>query len=454
MRLRWARRRHGVFLSGGLRQGDDEDGVSRCTTLSWGGDNFRGWLALWLPTLQSHVPQHEALVDNVCSSSTAATFYATAVLFFLNYRNWPRERKNWLPLAVLGGVIVAMWAWLYLPLPEWVGMPLGWNRIKPSRMRFATGLGMLVMAAHAVRVMGLRFTFLRWSLFATLLVGGAWFYKGPAGIPLQAAWLDYVIIVPMLALLGVAYRWPHLNMRGGLMATCCVAAVLAFGNFNPLQSALPIFEPLRTDVTAVLDDIAEADPEHLIRDGGPFDGGMLNGRGYNSVAHFLNVPRLERFRELYPDLSPEESNFLFNRVATYLSSPDAAKPYQFNEIGVVLPVGEAICAAGGRQVRMLQTHATGGGSESQVHRVSIAGDTLLIHGEVPWQSFEAPQTLLVSAAQPLHDMQVETRASTAHAVAHRDAAYLCAQYVIRARLATLPTDTGALNIRVVVEQRS
>jgi hypothetical protein len=105
--------------------------------------------------------------------------------------------------------------------------------------------------------------------------------------------------------------------------------LLAFGDFNPVQSTRPIFARPNTW------DDARAGP--ALKDGCttfviPFEwsffghtGSPLVGLGYPSLAHATFEPHLAYWRKLFPELPPDEFNTLFNNVGVFVAG-DTERP--------------------------------------------------------------------------------------------------------------------------------
>jgi hypothetical protein len=117
---------------------------------------------------------------------------------------------------------------------------------------------------------------------------------------------------------------------------------LAFADFNPIQSAWPIFNRRETPISRVLDQLAGASPDRVIAIAmlsaqETTLGATLNGWGYRSIAHVLVTPRLDIWRQKFPGLSDNELNDLFNRYAHIILRP-AEKPKLFGDDAITVPI--------------------------------------------------------------------------------------------------------------------
>jgi hypothetical protein len=290
-----------------------------------GGVSFTGWLTQWLPTALLH--NHVLLVPgNICEASTLGSIYAFAVLFFIPWRDLitsstPNERRTW--LLLLAGV-VATQVWMTLPLPHWLGYPLLWHRVPPGRMVVAGGMLVLVLSFLIGKARPLRMTSFRVALLAACLFT-AWFqYKYSQGIGFVASYKDWIMIVPVVvvAAVGAVRPLPPAVPNLVLLGSALVIGVVSFGTFNPLQSTKPIFEQHSTPVTAKLDQAVDMNGRGFILQ--PWmttffshTGLPLIGLGYPSLSYSTFDPAVDLWRKVYPDLSPEEFQRIFNNVGGY-----------------------------------------------------------------------------------------------------------------------------------------
>ena len=213
--------------------------------LPGGGVAFEEWISQFLPTSQIH--HHESLIgQNICEISTVGSFYISAVLFFLDYIQLGRvqSRRFWYVLLVLLTGLLATYAWMFLPLPAWVGAPLLWNRVPPGRMIFASGLLLLFTVFILAQKLGLKLTRIRVTLFSAFVFIGWYYYKHTrSNLGFFESWLDLVVLVPIVAT-SVVRRSITIKQKHTLVLTSTLLiGILSFGSFNPIQSAWQIFKP-------------------------------------------------------------------------------------------------------------------------------------------------------------------------------------------------------------------
>jgi hypothetical protein len=285
--------------------------------MSGGGGVGLDWFAAqFLPT--SQVVDHRSLIEgvDVCLSGVVGTYYLLFVLCFLD---WGAARRGMggpgalrAPIA-LGAGLLLTWAWMFLPLPEWVGVPLLWNRVPPERMLYAAGLLLLLLAWLAAARLGLRPTWPRAAVFAGLVALGWLAFKVPraADVPLRDAPMDLIVILPLLALVWLARRLTRPGFHTGALVVFGAMAAAAFATFNPLQPAWPIFNRADLRVNPALVQSIHRTGGVAVMEG--FHGAVFNGLGYPSASHVLAVPEMDFWRRRFPGLPEADLERTFNR---------------------------------------------------------------------------------------------------------------------------------------------
>lgn len=312
---------------------------------SGGGIGLDRWLQQLLPTIL--VDQHRSLApDNVCEASALGSFYFLAVLLFLDYRalfgpGTTKEARR--TLATLGGALLAVWAWMTLPLPPWVGWPFAWHRVPPGRIVVAAGILAFALALFASRTCGLRLSPGRVLAFSAVVFAAFLHYKwGRHRIGLDHAWVDVVIAAPV-ALIAAWHRWRPLSpgvLNGSLLAASAAAGALAFGSFNPLQKADPIFSRHDTPLTRSFEArlASGGEPFLLVPFGSGFfgySGQNLIGLGYPSIGHATFKPKVDYFRRLFPEMPHGEFERVFDNAGVFaVDDVDRA----FRRVGTIVTV--------------------------------------------------------------------------------------------------------------------
>jgi hypothetical protein len=372
-----------------------------------GGGGF-GWertLAQFFPLAELN--HHESLVvgpaANICELAVVGSVYVLMVLCFLRYdllsEAWRSGRLK--PLRVLVPAALLMAAWQHLPLPPWVGMPLLWHYVPPSRMAFVAGLFLLLLVFLLAENVGVVLSLARVLLFGGLIVGGWYFTKqAPHGLGFVTAWRDVVVLVPVAGVFA-AHRLGYLTasrVHPSLLGTSVAVAAISFGAFNPLQKAWPIFNRPETPVSQRLDALAAASPGGVLVEPGYF-GATLNGWGYRSVTHVLPSPQLERFQRLLPELPAEQINSIFNRYAHIRLTEEATPRVEGND-AVAVPIRafqQAVAAQ--MEQRWIQAPTDNAPVPAEVKghvdSARLEGDTLILQGWAPWVGINEKQGLRV-----------------------------------------------------------
>ncbi len=299
-----------------------------------GGLGFDRWLSQLVPT--SQIDGHTSLVAgiNVGELATLGSVYVLAIACFFPWREFTADasRSELQRLAPIAVGLIATQAWMMISLPAWAGYPLLWHRVPPGRMVLAGGLLLVLLAFLLGHTRPLRFTWLRLATFGTILLLVWTAYKRPHGIDLLAAWRDWAILAPVAVIAFLVHRGSlsPKNANGALLASAAVLAAASFGNYNPIQSADPIFARHETPVTRDLERRLRVERRgYLVLPWGSsffaHTGLPLVGLGYPSITYSTFAPALDFWRRLYPELPPDEFDNVFNNVGGF-SVGDVAKP--------------------------------------------------------------------------------------------------------------------------------
>ncbi len=332
---------------------------------------------------------------NLGEASAAATCYTLFVLAFLDYARvfdrtlQPRDRRLLSALAIALGALVA---WQALPIPGAAVAWLGFDRVPPQRSMFASGLALLLLLSQLARVYGLRFGWRRYIVFAALVLFGWGVTKANAG-GWRTAWFPDLVVLPLAAVALAPFHW--LERHGRIVVAACAAlwGAVAFGDFNPLQSAWPIFNRESTPLARILEDRQRRHPDGVLVSN-QF-GATLNGWGFRSAAHVLPVPIMAYWRAKFPDMDPKERNLFFNRFAHIMPIDESRlRLLQENEVGVPWArLGDPLVGAVSRRplAEGLPTAATGGHVDVRV----VADGRMHVGGWAPWSGLADDQRLIV-----------------------------------------------------------
>lgn len=253
---------------------------------------------------------------NLAEASAAGTIYTLFVLAFLDYRRAftvapaARERRLLVALLVAFGALVA---WQTLPIPGRLVAWIGFDRVPPVRSVFASGLALLLLVSLLARTYGLRFGWRRYLLLAALaLIGWGITKANGNGSWLERAFPD-LLVLPLAAVALAPARWLERHGRPAIAVLAAVWGVIAFGAFNPIQSAWPIFNRPTTPLSQILEARARHHPEGVLVS--EQFGATLNGWGFRAATHVLPIPPMPRWHALFPDIPREELGVIFNRFA-------------------------------------------------------------------------------------------------------------------------------------------
>jgi hypothetical protein len=307
-----------------------------------GGGNmyWEHWLGQLLPQF-SIAGETSYLPLNYLEATTAATFLPLFALCFVSLdglkrlRSAPECAGDRRALLVLGGALVLISLWQLLPLPHWVGAPLLWDRAPAYRFIFASGalltaMALVILRAAPPRLTATHFALAAGAVLASWVISMVLMAQGR----LDHATQDAYPLIP-LAVLFFLRRKAAGQEAHAIAATALAAGVLAFGFFNPFQSAWPIFHRPVSPVIEEARRAAQTNSHHwVVQEHG--EGALFNGYGLPSVGHVLIRPQLTFFRQYFPDLPEEEFNRIFNRYA-HVHVRNIPAPTLFQDDVIELP---------------------------------------------------------------------------------------------------------------------
>jgi len=257
---------------------------------------------------------------NFCEVAVVGTFLPLAMACFCRAPSFPAWiRTNGVAMAVWLGAVAVLLAWLTCPLPG-AFFP-GLNLVAPGRMVW--GFGLLVFLGCGVLGSRMTWTVTRGRLvcFLSMVALAAAYSKiWLAREAREAIRFDVLIIILMPVLLFLRqYRPQYLSDRGLVTAAVLLTTLLTFGRFNPIQSAIPVFEKDRSVVGTALRAYAAANPKGWAIENRHY-GAVLNGAGVPAINHVLLQPQLAFFRKAYPGMDRAQFDQVFNRYAHIMPS--------------------------------------------------------------------------------------------------------------------------------------
>lgn len=261
---------------------------------------------------------------NLNEIATVGSYLPLLLVIFVNHQRLSTDfaaalrtdpRLVWRVGLLLTGIGLIS-TWMLAPVPAGIGQVLLWDRVPPVRMIFALGILILLLALEGLSLATLVVDWRRLAIFFSLLTG-SWLYSiyvldEHRHVELES-FDDFLILIPLITVIVVGRRL-RIPASVSLVAAAALSNLMAFGPYNPIQSARPLFDRPQTAVTQALRQIQAAHPKNWLAVPG-FPGAILNGYGYRSVSHVAITPQLNFFQALFPNLPEEKFNFLFNRYA-------------------------------------------------------------------------------------------------------------------------------------------
>jgi len=309
-------------------------------TSSGGTVPFEMWLSHFFPHF-IYSGFHDLINRNVCEVSVASSYLAVLIMFFIDYkklRQNPTLVINLQYTYILITSFIVMSCWMLFPIPYDIGKYLLWNKVPPERMTFASGLLLMTILLSILRFMPIslsqnRYYHFSWMILVVFLISKFGISKSILDL---THWDDFIILVPLGIL--IYYRKQFKDMALILISSAAIANILAFGSFNPIQSSIPIFQIPENSLTKELHQIQFSHPKSWLAIPG-YPGSVLNGLGFQSASHVLVSPKLEFFRNLYPEMPESNFNQTFNRYA-HIQLEQINTPYSPQADVVRVPISK------------------------------------------------------------------------------------------------------------------
>jgi hypothetical protein len=227
------------------------------------------------------------------------------------------------------------------------------------------------------------------SLFSALALGGS----------ASEAGTEWLWIMAPLSTVVLLRRWLP-NPRAGLIAAAALANAVAFGAFNPIQGAAPIFSTPPTPALAALERLAAHQPRGWLVLEGSY-GAWLNGLGFQSAAHVLLAPELPLFRSLFPTLPESVFQNLFNRTL-YVVPAAQDTPRLTDQASALLPISVFDPPVLGVELRREAAALGPGGAVEGLQILREAGGLhVLVSGWANFDGSDEASRLRVSTALPV-----------------------------------------------------
>ena len=259
--------------------------------------------------------------ENVCEISSISSLLPLMVLCFSNYQKMNLQIKRELRFLFVSLLFFA--SWIVLPIPAEWGKYLLLTSVPSFRMIFVFGLLVNLLALAIFLNCSIKVTWQRLIVFSVVLI---LFWAMPGNKIISEKFIEIewfkksameLVTIPLLFICRVLIKKSYLNKQAVFSYMLFIAMLvngLYFANFNPLQSAKPIFN---AQSSLALKPLRKQQQLHsrgwLVSSEAP--GAVLNGLGFKSFSHVLMQPQLAFFRKMFPRLAEDEFNHIFNRYA-------------------------------------------------------------------------------------------------------------------------------------------
>ncbi len=311
-------------------------------------DGVPGGIVPWSWTLAYLFPhvvtsKWEAFYWNDVEIGTGGSYALLFALIFVNHHRLrgvifartDEDRATRYALGVLGGGILMILAWWWLPIPSYVAKPLFWNTSAPQRLAFAMGLLAHLVAFVLLLRVGAVASLVRIVIALALVVIVAMLSKfvmfdaNPKGLKYD------LLIIPLL--LAACWIGRKRHVWGYALLLCgALSNALVFIPFNPVQRAGPIFARHDTPILRALQAKQEAHPRKwLVANAGA--GATLVGLGFRSIRHVTITPQVAFFRQVFPDMPPDRLNLYFNRFTHIILNPALTEPVILTHDSIEVP---------------------------------------------------------------------------------------------------------------------
>jgi len=361
-------------------------------------------LSQLFPTLCFRLSGYQHLTgQNICEIGTVGSFLPLLTICMTRYRSLRTPSPARTTLLILLAGLAAITLWETAPVPAWIGHLLMWDTGDSGRWLFTSGI-LLTLASLSIWINKLvSFHPFRFTLFALLAPVAAVLLKG------ENLGEDEMIVCGLVFVAGVAAWYIPERARAPVVLIAIAAMnAYAFGRFNPLQSARPIFQPPDSPILLALRQEAAASPDGVLVEP-QVVGAIPNGLGFRSVGHTLLAPQLSVFRRYFPAMAPERFNQVFNRYGYIKPMPVAMPSAPVNDV-IEVPLEVFLPVANVRRVALTPADSAACAQQpgGAVERVSRQGDQITIEGWAPWPSESAAQGIRILSSRPLHVTSLST----------------------------------------------
>lgn len=308
-----------------------------------------GWpklFAHFFPSITTRVFEPLASIPNSNASeiTVLSSLLPLYAICLLNYQALARVIRNRpFKSALLLGCSLFLVSWVLFYMPPIIAKLSGLSMVPPNRAVLGLGLLLNVVSVLALAKAGVVCNTPRLLLLLLLTLAGT---AGKLTLATDGFDKLYSSIdaIPYFCLLAIAgYHWRHRANPGAfslstIMTLGLAGNLLAYGLFNPVQSAYPIFAHDKALVSERLAERgAQWTPDGAMVVPGHY-GALLAGIGLPTINHVLYYPQLDYFRARFPSLDAKTFNDTFNRYAHISVGNDIDTPVLLSADHVQLPM--------------------------------------------------------------------------------------------------------------------
>ena len=281
-----------------------------------GGVDPTALLGLLFPTAPVNVGVSYSSTHELAVAGTILPAMAMAVAPFVQ---WDRKSISIVLAGLTSVLFLALFTRYPIHLPSIPGVAF-----YGQRAMYGMSVGAIVLSAFVIGKGWRRTPFWSTILASAIIALVALFYGIRSDGPANFLGIEYYAYVPLIAavvgsvgVFATRSSVPRLTYEGipmlAVLLTMAVVHVVIYGSFNPVMRATDVLEPVDSQVTRDWKELYALNSHRPIAVIGNY-GHLLRGEGlaaYEAI-HLANVP-LERYAELFPQLSDQQVDAYFNR---------------------------------------------------------------------------------------------------------------------------------------------
>lgn len=287
--------------------------------VSEGGGGFGLiWLSTFFPFI-THSGFIDLLSINICEVGSLGTLLPLTVLCFVRPTISVVIKRATI-VCFIGLFVIS--CWMLLPISSSIGKYFLLDKVPGHRLIFLMGLvvnyySLLILSSGIITLSRGRAIF----FLAALSMG----YFLPSFLSLidffhkRSPELAAILVLTIWFVLSKRKIWREKYNILMIFSIVIIPNVISYAGFNPVQQSFPIFNLKSRDVVKDIARNAQKENPHWIVNT-KYRGAVLSGLGLNSFTTVLIQPQLKFFKKLYPFMSDDSFNQVFNRYAHIMLS--------------------------------------------------------------------------------------------------------------------------------------